>query len=426
MEVCVTPSPLRGILTAPPSKSVSHRLLFAAALCKKPCKIRNITLSEDVLATIRAFQALGKNMEPEDDSTLLLSGEVSNRNVKIDCGESGSTLRFLIPVLAALGIEAELTGHGKLPSRPLDPIIELLSKNGIEFSHTNGLPLRMKGKLQGSEFSIRSDVSSQFITGLLFAAPILERDLTIQLVGKRVSQPYLDITVDVLRQYGIMVKETEMGYQVLEGQDFKACDCAVEGDYSNAAFFLCAGAMGILPITINGLNPQSYQGDREILSILHQFGAEISNIGNQIQIRGGALRGITIDAENIPDLIPILSVVAAFAEGDTVIENAGRLRIKECDRLSAVSEFLTQFGAKVWEYPEKLVIRGSAGIPLRGGCFVSAHNDHRIAMAEAVAAAYSCDPVTISSAESVKKSYPAFYEDFNTLGGNANVIHVGK
>lgn len=426
MEVCVSPSPLHGTLPAPPSKSVSHRTIFAAALCKEPCKIEHIALSEDILATINAFRTLGKNIEIADDSSLLFSGELSSGNVQIDCGESGSTLRFIIPVLAALGMEAELKGHGKLPSRPLDPIIDLLSQMGIEFSNSKGLPLRMKGRLSGTDFSIRADVSSQFITGLLFAAPLLNQDCSIHLIGKRVSQPYLDITIDVLRQFGIQIKETESGYLIPGGQEYQACDSFVEGDFSNAAFFLCAGAIGNDPVILTGLNLQSYQGDREVISILKRFGARISEEGSQIQVCGGTLHGIAIDAENIPDLVPVLSVVAAYADGKTEIKNAGRLRIKECDRLRAVRKFLSQFGTKVLEYPDRLVIYGSGGIPLKGGCSVSSHNDHRIAMSEAIAAGYSYEPVIIDRAESVNKSYPGFYQDFQRLGGKYHVIDVGE
>ncbi len=425
MEVRISPSPLHGAIPAPPSKSVSHRLLFAASLAEQPCTIENITLSDDVLATIGAFQALGKKIEIFENS-LSLSGSLSCRSVQIDCGESGSTLRFLIPVLAALGVEAELIGHGRLPSRPLDPIVSLLAQNGIAFSNSGRLPLHMEGNLRGSEFAVRADISSQFITGLLFAAPLLNKDCAISLIGKRVSQPYLDITVDVLSQYGIEVKETEYGYFVPEKQKYRSCNCKVEGDYSNAAFFLCAGAIGKKPVTVKGLNPQSKQGDREILSLLKQFGAKILEAEGQIQICGGTLWGITIDAEDIPDLVPILSVVAAFAEGDTVIENAGRLRIKECDRLRAVSDFLTKLGGKAEEFLDRLVIHGNGGKPLPGGCTVSSWNDHRIAMSETIAAAYSIHPVEIAGAECVKKSYPGFYQDINELGGIANVVHVGE
>lgn len=408
----ISPAPLAGCIAAMPSKSRAHRLLICAALSQQPVTVHCSARSADILATVSCLRALGANISDQVDHFQVTPLDRRNipANALLDCGESGSTLRFLLPVVCALGQPVQFQMHGRLPERPLTPLYEELLAHGAHLNPVGTNPLRAAGPLIGTDFCLDASISSQFISGLLFALPLLGGG-TLQLTGPIESAAYLDMTVESLELAGVHVQRTTDRFAV-QGSYAMPSKCQVEGDWSNAAFWLCAGAIGPYPITMTGLNLQSSQGDRAILSLLRDFGASVIEDGDSVTVSPAELHGIRIDAAQIPDLIPILSIVAALADGETEIFNAGRLRIKESDRLSATAAMLTALGGQVQEFPEGLRIRG---IPRFHSGTVDACNDHRIAMAAAIASTAAVGKVTVRDAESVNKSYPDFWRDFDAI-----------
>jgi len=401
-NIKITPGFRSGVIAVPPSKSLTHRALICAALCENnENNIINMDLSQDICATTEALKIL-KN-----------SGSI------INCRESGSTLRFLMPVAAALGVNAIFTGEGRLPERPISIYQNLFVDKGVTLQLNNGgLPAKISGKLQSGKFYIPGNITSQFITGLLFALPLIDGDSRIILTSVLESEPYINITVDVLNAFGVIVNKNKTGYAVKGGQKYKSTNFKIEGDYSQAAFFACAAAING-DIKICGLNGASSQGDFKIIEILQEFGVNIDFHENVLYVRKGEnLRGIKIDGAQIPDIAPVLAVVAAYAQGETVIYNAGRLRLKESDRIRAVYEMLTAIGADVHETSDGLIING--GEKLRGG-FVKSFNDHRIAMSAAVAAVGTIDGVTIDNMACINKSYPGFLRDFERLNNKGSI-----
>ncbi len=398
MEQIINPQKLSGTIMVPPSKSQAHRAVIAAALSGGQSFIENLALSEDIRATIGAMAALGGNIALQGDTMAISGGHPqAEEGTLIDCSESGSTLRFLIPLAWCTGKTITFTGRGRLMSRPLTPYFDLCEQDGIGYQQTESA-ITFCGKLKGGIYRLPGNVSSQFITGLLFALPLLEKDSIIELTTKAESVGYIDMTLDVLKRFGIFVENR--GYQSFHipgGQSYRPCNMTVEGDYSQAAFYLCANAMGS-QVEVLGLNPHSVQGDREILSIIKDFGKP--------------LHGITIDVSQVPDLVPVLAVLATQAEGTTKIINAARLRIKESDRLATVTDMLTRFGADIKETEDALMIQGKTKLT---GCTIDSHNDHRIAMAAAIAATVAEGSVTICSSQCVAKSYGNFWQDYFSL-----------
>ncbi|MCM1298140.1 MAG: 3-phosphoshikimate 1-carboxyvinyltransferase [Firmicutes bacterium] len=398
----ITPSLLSGRLVVPPSKSISHRALICAALAKGKSEIVNLLDCADTNATAEVLKALGAKITKKGNITAVYGIENPNGNIIADCCESGSTLRFLIPVAAALGCSAQFDGRGKLPERPITPYFTELEKNGIIFE-AKKMPYKISGQLKSGEFSLAGDISSQFITGLLLALPLLKGDSEISITSTLQSKPYVNITIDELKRFGIEVEETQRGYYVKGGQAYKPCNTEIEADMSQAAFFVAANALGS-DIEIKGLNPKSLQGDRAILDIVKES-------------KGNAFN---VDASQIPDLVPILTVLATFSKGISHITNCGRLRIKECDRMAAISAELNKLGAKITENHDNLIIEGVDNIH-GGEC--ETYNDHRISMSLAIASTRATEPVILKNAECVSKSYPDFFEDFRSIGGKANVIN---
>lgn len=389
---------LSGELVIPPSKSAAHRALICSFLSGGG-SVQPIINSNDMIATQQAIGALSSDEE------------------FVDCIESGSTLRFMIPVAAALGKAVTFVGSGRLPQRPIGDYLRLLPEHGVCCKSEGGLPLTISGQLTSGRYEIAGDVSSQYITGLLLALPILDGDSDIVLTTKLQSKPYVDMTVKIMSDYGVKVDETDFGYHIAGNQSYKKCDYFVESDWSQAAFFLAAGAIGG-DIVLNGLDQNSTQGDKKIVDILAQFGADININNNTVFCKKSVLNGINIDATDIPDMVPSLAVVAAFANGKTVISGAERLRFKESDRIESVVSNLKKMGVCVDETQDGMIIHGGnvTGAELCG-C-----NDHRIVMAFSVAALFANGDTTITDADSIKKSYPAFFDDYNNLGGKADVI----
>ncbi|MGI6014073.1 MAG: 3-phosphoshikimate 1-carboxyvinyltransferase [Oscillospiraceae bacterium] len=420
MKKTLLPHCLSGTIRVPASKSQAHRLLICAALSQSPTTLHCDGLSDDIVATIRCLRGMGAVITV-DGTEIAVSpiSAISSDVCTLDCGESGSTLRFLLPVVGALGLQAVFQMAGRLPERPLEPLTTQLVKHGMALMQEGSL-LHCSGSLKAGAYQIPGNISSQFISGLLFVLPLLDGNSTLTVTETLESGAYVAMTEQALTCAGIQISHTGSVYQIAGNQRYQLPEqLAVEGDWSNAAFWLCAGAITATPLTVAGLNLQSGQGDRQILSLLRQFGAQIIENENLIAVRGGALRGIHIDAAEIPDLIPILSVVAAAADGETVITNAARLRLKESDRLHTVFEMLSALGAELEELPDGLRIRG--GNPLKGGR-ISACGDHRIAMSAAICSLLCQTAITIDGSESVNKSYPSFWEDFRQLAGKEESI----
>lgn len=398
MNVTIIPRPLLGTVAAIPSKSQAHRLLICAALAGEATDLRCAALSRDILATADCLRALGARVDRTPEGFSVAPGSRPLR-AEADCGESGSTLRFLLPVAGALGVDTTFFLHGRLPQRPLSPLWEEMERMGARLSRPTGDTVQCQGALGPGIYTLAGDVSSQFISGLLFALPSLPGDSEIRLTGSIQSKPYLDMTLAALRIFGVEILEEDRGYRIPGNQRFRSPgSLTVEGDWSNGAFWLTAKALGS-PIAVTGLDPNSPQGDRAVETLLPQ-----------ILTRGG-----DIDVSQIPDLVPTLAVAAARGGGTTRFVGAGRLRIKESDRIASVSALIRCLGGWTEEGTDSLTVYPTG---LAGGT-VSAENDHRIAMAAAVASTICREPVTILGAEAVEKSYPAFWQDFWSLSGEA-------
>ncbi|MGN1002537.1 MAG: 3-phosphoshikimate 1-carboxyvinyltransferase [Oscillospiraceae bacterium] len=399
MNVTISPHPLAGTIPAIPSKSQAHRLLICAAFADRETEIACPALSKDIEATAACLSALGAGIRYADGVYTVRPVEAPAKEPVLDCGESGSTLRFLLPVVCALGVPARLKMHGRLPQRPLSPLWEELEAHGSELSRPAEDVIAVAGRLRPGAYRIDAGVSSQFISGLLFALPLLEGASSLSLTGRIESAGYIDMTLRALAAFGAAPMGEGRSYTVPAGTKYVSPGAArVEGDWSNAAFWVAADHLSSGTVTCTGLDPASAQGDRAVVEAAASIAA-----GNAV-----------IDARNIPDLVPVLAVLAAVSPGTTEFVNAARLRIKESDRLTAVTEMLTALGGDVTERPDGLSIRGRKR--LRGGV-VNSVGDHRIAMSAAVAAIACEGPVTVLGAECVSKSYPAFWRDYAALGG---------
>lgn len=420
-DVKFSPFVPNGTVNVPPSKSDVHRAIICAAMANGVSRISPVALSNDIKATIGCIKALGADAVLENN-VLTVDGTnmYKNKTALLDCGESGSTLRFFIPIAAVGNINATFVGKGKLPQRPIGIFTEALPKAGTVCKTEGGLPLEIKGQLKSGIFEIPGNVSSQFITGLLLALPILESDSEIVLTSPLESVGYIAMTIRTMKQFGVNIQATEKGWHIKGGQSYKTCDYTTDGDWSQAAFFIVLGAVSG-KVTVKGVAKDSTQGDKKCTEILARFGAKVTQLDNEVTVEKGKLKAITIDASQIPDLVPVLSVCAAFAEGTTKIINAERLRIKECDRLKATAELLNNLGGKVKELSDGLEITGVSS--LKGGN-VNGYNDHRIVMSAAVCAARSDEDITATFAMSINKSYPDFYIDYNSIGGKANVLDL--
>lgn len=427
--VDINPKSLKGLINIPPSKSISHRAIIAGALSNGESIIENIIMSKDIKATCDGLISLGAEMDLKSRSdnryTIIVRGKgsIETNGEAIDCMESGSTLRFLIPLAVISGEKVTFNGRGKLIERPLDIYYNIFEKQGINYHNNSGiLPLTIWGRLKPSDFCMRGDISSQFITGLMFALPLLDGDSSIIIDTPLESKGYIDLTIDVLKSFGIEVLNQDYTIFKIKGnQIYKPRKYRVEGDLSQAAFWLVAGTIAG-HIECSDINTNSFQGDREIIKIIQDMGGNLKITGKSVTAHKNPTRGIEIDASQIPDLIPVISVMACLSQGTTIIRNASRLRIKESDRLKSTASELSKIGGRIKELKDGLVIDGVDS--LKGG-IVNSWNDHRIAMAMAVASTRCANPLTIEGAESVEKSYPGFWEDFKKLGGDIYERNMG-
>ncbi|NLM21490.1 MAG: 3-phosphoshikimate 1-carboxyvinyltransferase [Peptococcaceae bacterium] len=435
-SIRIEPGALNGNIRIPPSKSIGHRAIICAGLAGGSSRIENIIMSQDILATVEGISALGAriravtNAELADEEatgsktkTLEIEGIAYPQAPKspIDCRESGSTLRFLLPLAALTGQTVTFTGRGRLKERPLDEYYKIFSKQGIKYTTEKGaLPLTVQGSIQPGDFSLRGDISSQFISGLLFALPLLPADSVVNITTEIQSKGYIDLTLDVLHKFGIMVESrTPQEFRVKGKQKYRPSHFRVEGDYSQAAFWIVAGILNGR-IDCLDLRPDSLQADREICPIVKRMGGKLKLNQEILSVRPSETSGTVIDVAQCPDLVPILAVLGSLSRGTTRIINAGRLRIKESDRLRAITTELNKLGAQVRELEEGLEIEGVEN--LKGGVQVDSWNDHRIAMALAVAALRCRQAVVLTGFEAVNKSYPHFWDDFRMLGGKINML----
>ena len=414
MQITVSPSTTQGKIRAIASKSAAHRQLICAAFANRFSSIRCEQTNEDITATVECLCALGAKIVRNGVFYEVTPIKKINKNAILPCNESGSTLRFLLPICAVLDGNFTFLMRGRLPSRPLSPLKEILEDNGVILTRPTKDTLSVRGMLSGSNFEIAGNVSSQFITGLLFALTLLKKSSALTITTKIESEPYINITLDALSTFGVEIIKKDNTFIIPEIHTITSpANLEVEGDWSNAAFPLALGIIGKTPITVENLSSSSAQGDKKIIDILRRFGGQIEEKDNCFTAYPSSLSGIEIDASNIPDLVPILATVASVAGGKTVIYGASRLRLKESDRLMSVSTVLSMLGADISQTDDGLIINGKEH--LIGGT-VDSFGDHRIAMSAAVASAVCTQNLTINGAESVNKSYPDFWRDMKSLG----------
>lgn len=430
--VKIYPNDLFGEINIPPSKSLSHRAIICGGLAEGVSNIDNLIFSDDIKATLKGMRSLGTRVQcietqaHKETYCVKLEGNADLKvlDENIDCKESGSTLRFLIPFAGLTGDKITFTGRGKLVERPLDPYYRIFDKQNIKYKNENGkLPLEVMGRLKPGTFEIDGNISSQFITGLMFVLPLLNGDSTLKITTELESKGYVDLTLDILKKFNIKIENNDYKeFNIKGNQQYKSGYYRVEGDFSQAAFWIVAGILG-RNIKCKDLRIDSLQGDKVILDIIQKMNGKIQIEEDLIEVNQSRTKGIVIDASECPDLVPILAVLGSVSKGTTKIINAERLRIKESDRLKAISTELNKLGADVKELKDGLIIEGKED--LRGGVVVDSWNDHRIAMALAVASIKCIDHIIITGSNAVNKSYPSFWRDFAGLGGKIDERYLG-
>ncbi len=415
MNVIIKPSKLKGDIIIPPSKSLSHRAIIAACLAEGKSIISNVLFSNDIKATINAMRACGARIIEHADSLEIYGSRVKRANNLIDANESGSTIRFMIPIALVASEPITFTGQNHLVKRPLDTFLEIFDIQGIKYKkEENYLPLYVEGGLKSGEFNIRGDISSQFITGLLYALPMLDGDSVINITTNLESKGYIDLTLDMLAKFGIEIVNDDYKKFIIKGnQSYKPYDYTVEGDFSQSAFFLLANCFGA-DVNLLAMNMSSFQGDKKILEDVSSFGAKVEYNNGILKATASKLFGATIDFSQSPDLGPALTVLASVASGKSEFINASRLRIKECDRITCMRLELKKLGAKIEENPDGMVIYG---VDKLSGGVIDSHNDHRVAMSIAMISLIINEDLKILNAGCVSKSFPSFWNEFERLGG---------
>ena len=429
MKIKIRPGKLNGTIEIPPSKSYSHRAVIAAALAEngKKSKIDNLKFSVDITTTTDIMENWGAEIERFESALEIIGngGKVAPRDKYVQCNESGSTIRFLIPVGITSENELIFDGKGKLVDRPLDSYYRIFDKQGLKYETTGGkLPLTVNGKLKPGNYEIDGNISSQFITGLLYALPLLEGDSKLIINKNLESKGYVDLTLEILKLAGIeIVNNDYKSFDIRGNQTYKPFDYTVEGDYSQVAFWIVAGIISANrdnEVKCLHVNKNSLQGDREIIEIVTRVGAKLEIFDDYVIVKPSKTKGTVIDISQCPDIGPVLTVLASLSEGETRIINGERLRIKESDRITSIKTELNKLGGNVSDEGDSLSIQGVEGF--RGGITVNAWNDHRIAMSLAIASTRCEKEIILEEAESVRKSYPHFWDDFVKMGGEIEVI----
>lgn len=422
MDIRIKPAPLAGTLLIPSSKSLTHRALICAGLSEDQSEIDNVLLSDDIQATVDALTALGAAIGIRESAafpgrhflTIRGMGMPVSRDREIDCGESGSTLRFILPVCCMQEGRTVFSGRGQLPHRPMEGYIPIFKRRGIAIDQPEDaiLPMGVQGQLSPGTYELPGHISSQFVTGLLFVLPLLSGDSDIYITSPLESRAYVDMTIETLGRFGVKIEKREdySHYHIPGGQRYRGVKLSVEGDWSQAAFWMAAGVVGG-EIGIRGLSERSLQPDREIARIL---ASHLEWDQDTLIIHPGRVSDFRTDVSQCPDLAPVLAALAAVALGESQIVNAVRLRIKESDRLAAVASELGKLGASIRETPSSLRILGKTSLT---GHTVKGWNDHRIVMALAAISSRVEGEMIIEGAEAVNKSYPGFWDDFKSLGG---------
>lgn len=423
-------SKLKGEVKIPPSKSMAHRAVICAGLSRGVSIIENIDYSEDIIATIEGMKTLGAIITKYDDY-IEVQGIFNEKNKRqflkpIDCNESGSTLRFLVPISLLFNGTTRFIRRGNLGKRPLTAYYNIFDKQKINYmENEENLDLLVHGRLKSGNFEVEGNVSSQFITGLMFTLPLLDGDSKIIIKTEMESKGYIDLTLCAMKDFGIEIVNNNYKEFIIKGnQSYNARNYRVEGDYSQAAFFLAADALGS-EVVLKDLELNSLQGDRSVIEILERMNVEIVPTENEITAKTkSTLVATVIDGSQCPDIIPVLAVVSALSKGTTKIINSSRLRIKECDRLKAITTELIKLGANIKETEDGLIIEGKE--EFLGGVEVWSWNDHRIAMSLAIAATRCKNPIILNDWECISKSYPNFFEDYKSLGGEVNEWSIGE
>lgn len=415
MNVTIKPSKLEGSIMIPPSKSLSHRAIIAASLALGKSVISNVLYSKDIKATIEAMRACGAIIEEYDDYLVIYGSKVKRVKSMINANESGSTIRFMIPIALVCDAPMEFRGENHLVKRPLDTFLEIFDLQGISYERGEDyLPLKVNSGIKSGVYKVRGDISSQFITGLLYALPILDGDSKIEITTTLESKGYIDLTLDMLKKFGIQIENRDYKEFYIKGnQNYTPCDYTIEGDFSQSAFFLVADCLGA-NIKLKAMNMDSHQGDKKILKDIEDFSSKIHYENDELYADSIKTKGAIIDFSQSPDLGPALTVLASLSEGKSKFINAGRLRIKECDRITCMKEELEKLGANIIEYEDGMEIFGVDS--LTGGV-IDSHNDHRVAMSFAMASIKAKGDIKILNAGCVSKSYPNFWEVFERLGG---------
>lgn len=434
-DLIIKPTKLKGTVNVPPSKSMAHRAIIAACLAEGKSVISNIDLSDDIIATIEGMRAFGSSIEILDDGArkrLEIVGAQDNHtsdNRLIDANESGSTLRFFIPIATLFKGKTRFVGRGQLGARPLEPFEKIFTEHGLLYkaSGTSELDLTVEGPLKAGKYEMAGNISSQFITGLLFTLPLLDGDSNIVITTELESVGYLELTLEVLKDFSIKIdydKDNQV-FSIPGNQNYQSKDYTVEGDYSQAAFFLSAGALGN-DVIVTGLKHDSNQGDKGIMDILGQLNAALKMEDDTVTVNApDGLEGETIiDGAQVPDIIPITALVASLSPGKTKIINLKRLRIKESDRLEATKGELSKLGADIQVVGDELHINGVS--QLQGGSIGWSHKDHRMAMMLAIASTVCKEEIIVRDANYVSKSYPTFWKEFEALGGQISEWNMGK
>ncbi|NLA54623.1 MAG: 3-phosphoshikimate 1-carboxyvinyltransferase [Clostridiales bacterium] len=413
MKVSIKPGIVSGHIEAISSKSHAHRLLICAALSQQPTRIACKDVSEDIACTAEGLRALCADIGYED-GYFIVHPRKPSEETSIDCGESGSTYRFLLPVAAALGGRFTFRLQGRLPQRPMGIFYDLLNKSGIKVSGIGSEFVSIEGKLSAPHYEIAGNISSQFITGLMLCAPLIENDVTITLSTPLQSAAYTDITMAAQKQFTVYAFRDENRIVVPSGQGYQSPgEVHAEGDWSNAAFWLSAAAAGGSSLSMSGLNVDSPQGDKAIMDMLKRFGGVVALSDGVVTVEKSKLHGCIIDIDATPDLAPEIALLGLAAKGETIISNIARLQLKESDRAVSITQTLKALGGDVSLEDDVIRIQGS-GL-LQGG-LCQGHGDHRIVMMAACAAVLCEQDVTIEGAQAVSKSYPHFFEDLAALG----------
>ena len=415
MTVTIKKIKAEGKITIPPSKSASHRALVAAALSDGETVVENLLSSDDTEATSAALCALGAKISPEGCGVRVIPAKVSDSEVTIDCNESGTTARFILPIAAHFAKKATIVGHGRLPERPFAELTSALRANGCDVS-ADLLPITVSGGMRAGVYELSGSVSSQYISALLLTLPLLDGDSEIRLTSPLASAPYVNMTLDTMRKFGVEAEPTENGYKIKGNKKYSSSGkVRIEGDWSSASALLALGLSSDAGITLAGLDVNTEQGDRAIVDFIKAAGGDVSISSDEVTVKRGVLTEdkLVYDASDTPDLVPAIAVAAAARRGVTEIIGASRLREKESDRLATVAAMLNDLGGEVEIAEDGLIINGKG--KLRGGRADGA-GDHRIVMCAAVASALCDGEVIIDGAEAVSKSYPDFWRDFSSLG----------